>query len=126
MERIANACRHLAHGAPRSFFEAAQLFYLIFQLCGHDSPGPIDRMLYPHLKRDLDSGATSLEEAQEIVDCLWLKLEEKTAYGATIGGQLRDGSDAANALSLMCVSAIRRLRLLSPRTALRWHPGLSG
>ncbi len=124
LERIAVACRHLAHGAPRSFHEAVQLFYLIFQLCGHDSPGPVDRMLWPFLERDLRGNTVSEGEAQELVDCLWLKFEEKTAYGATIGGQQRDGSDASNPLSLMCVSAIRRLRLLSPRTALRWHPGL--
>ena len=125
LERIASACRHLAYHAPRSFHEAVQLFYLLFSLCGHDSPGPIDRTLYPYLKRDLDRGVLSTEEAQEILDCLWLKFEEKTAYGATIGGQLRDGSDAANELSTMCVRSIKRLRLLSPRTALRWHPGLS-
>ena len=125
LDRIASACRHIAHDPPRSFHEAVQLFYLVYSLCGHDSPGPIDRTLYPYLKRDLESGELSQEEAQEIVDCLWLKFEEKTAYGATIGGQLRDGSDAANELSQMCVESIKRLRLLSPRTALRWHPGLS-
>ena len=123
--RIASACWHIAHGQPRSFHEATQLFYLLFTLYGHDSPGPIDRYLYPTLKRDLESGALSPQQAQEIVDCLWLKFEEKTAYGATLGGQLPDGSDASNELSLMCVSAIRRLRLLSPRTALRWHPSIS-
>ena len=125
LERIASACQHIEHGSPRSFQEAVQFFYLIFSLCGHDSPGPIDRILYPYLQRDLEGGAISLEEAQEILDCLWLKFAEKTAYGATIGGQFRDGSDAANELSLMCVSSIKRLRLLSPRTALRWHRGLS-
>ena len=125
LERVAAACWHVAHGPPRSFHEAVQLFYLLFQVCGHDSPGPVDRYLYPSLKRDLETGATTREEAQEVLDCLWLKFEEKTAYGATLGGQLRDGTDAANELSLMCVSSIRRLRLLSPRTALRWHPGLS-
>ncbi len=125
LARMAQGCRHIAHDPPRGFLEAAQLFYFIFWLCGHDSPGPIDRYLYPALKRDLDADALCFDEAQEIVDCLWLKFEEKTAYGATIGGQLRDGSDASNELSLMCVSATRRLRLLSPRTALRWHPGLS-
>ena len=125
LEQIAAACQHIAHGQPRSFHEAAQLFYLIFWLCGHDSPGPVDRHLHPFLKRDLDAGAISAERAQEITDCLWLKFEEKTAYGATLGGQLRDGSDAANELSLMCVRSIMRLRLLSPRTAVRWHRGLS-
>ena len=125
LARIAESCRHVAHDPPRGLLEAAQLFYLIFWLCGHDSPGPIDRYLCPALRQDLDSGALTREAAQEILDCLWLKFEEKTAYGATIGGQLRDGSDASNELSLMCVDSIRRLRLLSPRTALRWHPGLS-
>ena len=125
LERIAAACRHIAHGSPRSFHEAVQLFYLLFSLCGHDSPGPIDRILYPYLKRDLDRGVLSIEQAQEILDCLYLKFEEKTAYGATIGGQKRDGSDATNELSYMCVRSIKRLRLLSPRTALRWHRGLS-
>jgi len=125
LERIAKGCHHVAHGAPRTFIEAVQLFYLVFYLCGHDSPGPIDRCLYPPLKRDLDNGAVSLDEAQEIVDCLWFKFEEKTAYGTTVGGQLRDGSDATNELSFLCIDAIRRLRLLSPRTAVRWHRGLS-
>jgi trans-4-hydroxy-L-proline dehydratase len=126
LARIASACRHVAHAAPRSFFEAVQLFYLVFLVYGHDSPGPLDRMLYPFLRRDLDNSSIRREEAQEILDCLWLKFEEKEALGATLGGQLRDGSDAANELSLMCVSSIKRLRLLSPRTALRWHRGLSG
>lgn len=125
LERIAAACHHIAHDPPSSFHEAAQLFYFVFCLCGHDSPGPIDRYLYPSLKTDLDTGNISREDAQEILDCLWLKFEEKTAYGATIGGQLKDGSDASNELSLMCVNSIRKLRLLSPRTALRWHPNIS-
>ena len=123
--RIASACRNVAHRAPESFHEAVQLFYILFVLNGHDSPGPIDQYLYPALKSDLESGTLPRDEAQEILDCLYLKFEEKTAYGSTIGGQHRDGTDASNELSLMCVSSIRRLRLLSPRTALRWHRGLS-
>ena len=125
LNTIAAACYHLAYCPPRSFHEAVQLFYLLFILCGHDSPGPIDRYLYPWLKADLESGAVTLPAAQEIVDCLWIKFATKTAYGATLAGQLRDGSDAANELSFLCLSSIRRLRLLSPRTAVRWHPGIS-
>lgn len=125
LERIAVACHNIAHKPPGSFHEAVQLFYLMFYICGHDSPGPIDRYLYPGLKKDLDAENISRVEAQEILDCLWLKFEEKIAYGATIGGQLRDGSDASNELSVMCVNSIKKLRLLSPRTALRWHPGIS-
>ncbi len=122
---IAGICEHVSEHAPRSFHEAVQLFYLIFWLCGHDSPGPMDRYLYPCLKHDLDRGAISIERAQELIDCLWLKFEEKTAYGVTIGGQLEDGSDACNELTHLCLDAIRRLRLLSPRTAFRWHEDVS-
>ena len=62
------------------------------------------------------------EAAQELVDCLWLKFEEKTAYGATIGGRLADGSDASNELSLMCVrSEQTKLNGLSARCRFtRW------
>ncbi|MFC1453541.1 pyruvate formate lyase family protein, partial [Verrucomicrobiota bacterium] len=101
------------------------LFYLLFLLNGHDSPGPVDRYLFPSLKRDFDSGALSRDEARMIVDCLWLKFEEQEAFGATVGGRARSGADASNELTLLCIDSIRRLRLLSPRTALRWHPGLS-
>ena len=125
LHHIAAICRHVAHSPPRSFHEAVQLFYLVFAICGHDSPGPVDRYLYPALKKDLDAGAIDLDSAQEIVDCLWIKFAEKTAYGATLGGQLRDGADAANELSFLCLDAIRRLRLLSPRTAVRWHRNIS-
>lgn len=125
LQQIAIACRHVAWHAPRTFFEAVQSYYLIFLLYGHDSPGPLDRILYPSFKCDVEQGLISLADAQGILDCLWLKFEEKEALGATIGGQLRDGADASNELSLMCVSSIKRLRLLSPRTALRWHRGLS-
>jgi formate C-acetyltransferase len=125
LETIAAACSHVAHRPPETFQQALQLFYLLFSLGGHDSPGPMDRYLYPALRRDLDAGALTHAQAQELLDCLYLKLADKICYGATIGGQLPDGRDASNELSLMCVDAIRRLRLLSPRTALRWHRGLS-
>ena len=125
LEQVAATCRHIAHGKPRSFRDAVQLFYFLFWLCGHDSPGPLDRTLYPALRDDLDRGVLTLDEAQELIDCLWLKLEEKTAYGATVGGQLADGADACNELTHLCLRAIGHLRILSPRTAFRWHPRVS-
>ncbi len=124
LQEIADTCEHLRQGTPRTFREAVQLAYFLFWLEGHDSPGQIDRYLGPALERDLAAGAITMDEAQEIVDCLWLKYEEKTAYGATIAGILPDGSDASNRLTGLCLESTRRLRILSPRTAFRWYRGI--
>lgn len=122
---ISRVCRRIAKHRPASFHETVQLYYLLFQLCGHDSPGPIDRTLYPSFKRDIERGLISEADAQCLVDCLWLKFEEKQAFGATLAGRRPDGSGAGSRLTWLCLDAIARLRLLSPRTAFRWHPGIS-
>ncbi|MEI6518639.1 MAG: pyruvate formate lyase family protein [bacterium] len=119
--KIATNCRHIAEKAPETFLQAVQLFYFLFTLNGHDSPGRMDQYLWPHLQRDLESGNLTIDEAQEIVDCLYLKLAEHICYGATLGGQLPEGGDATNTLTWLSLNSIQRLRLLSPRTALRWH-----
>jgi len=119
---IAAICRNLADGnAPASFREACQLFWFLFYLNGHDSPGRIDRYLGPALKRDLEAGILTMEAAQEICDCLYCKMAKQVAYGSTLGGQTFDGEDSTNEMTLLCLSSIRRLKLLSPRTALRVH-----
>ncbi len=116
-------CRHIAHHPPATFHQAAQLFEFLFLLNGHDSPGRLDQFLWPALARELAVGSLTLDAAQEIVDGLYLQLAERYCYGATLGGQLPEGGDATNPLTWLCLNSIRRLRLLSPRTALRWHRG---
>lgn len=114
-------CRRIADDPPATFLQAAQLFELLFLLMGHDSPGRMDQYLWPALERDLEAGTIDLDGAQEIVDCLYLKLAEHICYGATLGGQLPAGGDATNVLTRLALRSVRRLRLLSPRTAFRWH-----
>ena len=121
--QIAADCTHIASHPPATFRQALQLFYFLFMLNGHDSPGRMDQYLWPALQRELATGAITLEAAQELVDCLYLKLAEHICYGATLGGQLPEGGDAGNTLSWLSLNSIRRLRLLSPRTAYRWHRG---
>ena len=122
---MASICRYLAEGhAPTTFQQAVQLFHTLFLLNGHDSPGRMDQYLWPALQRELEAGTLDLERAQEILDCLYIKLAEHICYGATLGGQLAQGGDAVNPLTWLSLNSIRRLRLLSPRTALRWHRGM--
>jgi len=85
-------------------------------------------------KNDIESGALTLDEAQEIVDAFFLKINSfygggpqylvhmigaNTYHHATIGGVKKDGSDATNPLSYMVLESIARLRLHDPTISLR-------
>ncbi len=78
---IAARMRHLAHHPPRTFIEATQLVYTIhccLHLCGEPtSIGRLDQMLYPYLERQMTEGTLCEGLAQEIIDALWVKLDEK-------------------------------------------------
>lgn len=78
---IAETCRRVPEFAPRSFHEAVQSFwlmhYVMFSTGTNISCGRIDQYLYPALKRDLASNAITLEAAQELVDCLWLRFNDR-------------------------------------------------
>ena len=120
--KMADNCEYIADGhKPATFWQACQLFWFLFYLNGHDSPGRIDQFLGPALEAQLEADTLTPEEAQEITDCLYFKMAEHTAYGSTIGGLTRDGRDATNAMTWLCLDSIRRLRLTSPRTGLRVH-----
>ncbi|MBN2301820.1 MAG: hypothetical protein JXN60_04820 [Lentisphaerae bacterium] len=125
LEGMVHNCRFIAHNKPQSFRQAVQLYYLLFLVAGHDSPGPIDRILGPYLDRDLLDHRLTMDSAQLIVDCLWLKLHEKTAYWVTLGGQKSDKSDACGNMTMLCLKAIDKLQALSPQTVFRWHSGVS-
>ena len=81
LETIAGATRTLMHDAPQSFHEAVQAVWfanIAFQSTkSFQAVGRLDQFLWPFLQRDLERGAITLPEAQEIVDCLWLKWSEK-------------------------------------------------
>ena len=81
LSEIASICRWVPENPPRGFHEAVQFFWflhLIFHSTLNLIPiGRIDQYLFPFLRRDLDSGKMTLLRAQEIIDCLWLKFNER-------------------------------------------------
>jgi choline trimethylamine-lyase len=78
---IARVCRRVPALPPRTFQEAAQSFWLThYALSATNSAmadGRIDQYLYPALQNELERGALTLDEAQEIVDCLWLRFNDR-------------------------------------------------
>ena len=91
--------------------------------------GRFDQDLYPYLEKDLESGTLSRDEAQELLECLWIKLNFEsdlttdTCRNVTLSGQKPDGSDASNDLTYMCLDASSRLRLADPKINVRFHRG---
>ena len=147
LEQIERNCRNIAFGKPETFYEALQLTYfvqLVLQIesNGHSlSLGRLDQYLYPFYRADKDAGKIDDEFVMELLESVWLKLVSMkkirswshTRFSAggplyqnvTIGGQLRDGSDAVNDLSFLVLKSVGETKLTQPNLTVRFHPGLS-
>jgi len=94
--------------------------------------------MYPYYKKDIDRGAITVEEAQELIDCIWVKLNDINkvrdaasadgfaGYGMfqnlIVGGQNIHGMDATNDLSYMCLEASMHVPLPQPSISIRvWN-----
>jgi len=94
--------------------------------------------MYPFFKRDLDKGIITREYAQELLDCVWIKLNDLnkcrdcvSAEGFAgyslfqnliVGGQDKNGLDATNDLSFMCITATEHVFLPQPSFSIRvWN-----
>ena len=144
LKRIADACRWVPEHGARTFFEACQSFWFVQQLLqlessGHSiSPGRFDQYMYPYFRADIESGRETLESAQELIDNIWVKLNDLNkvrdaasakgfaGYGLfqnlIVGGQDEDGRDATNELSYLCLEASMHVRLPQPSLSIRiWN-----
>jgi pyruvate formate-lyase/glycerol dehydratase family glycyl radical enzyme len=134
LKEIADTCLWVSTEPPRTFREALQLYWFCCLAMAAESQscipiGRFDQDLYPYLERDLDAGETTLGEAQELLECLWIKLNFEsdlttdTCRNVTLAGQGPDGLDATNTLTYMCLDASHRLRLADPKLNVRFHGG---
>lgn len=141
---IAANCRRVPAKGASGFYEACQSFWFVQQLLqlessGHSiSPGRFDQYMYPYYKKDLDEGRITREEAQELMDCIWVKLNDlnkcrdaASAEGFAgyslfqnliAGGQDAQGRDVTNDLSIMCIQASMHVHLPQPSLSVRvWN-----
>ena len=144
LEMIAHNCRRVPAKGARTFHEACQSFWFVQQLLqlessGHSiSPGRFDQYMYPYYKHDMENGIITREFAQELMDCIWVKLNDlnkcrdaASAEGFAgyslfqnliAGGQNKDGEDVTNDLSIMCIQASMHVHLPQPSLSVRvWN-----
>ncbi len=145
LAKIARSCAHVPEYPARDFHEACQSFWFVQMLLqtessGHSiSPGRFDKYMYPYYKKDKDAGKITVEEAQELLDCIWVKFNDINkvrdaasadgfaGYGMfqnlIVGGQDEHGCDATNDLSYMCIEAAMHVPLPQPSISIRVHNG---
>ena len=141
---IAMNCSRVPAKGANGFYEACQSFWFVQQLIqlessGHSiSPGRFDQYMYPYYKKDLDNGNITREFAQELMYCIWVKLNDlnkcrdaASAEGFAgyslfqnliAGGQNKDGEDVTNDLSVMSIQASMHVHLPQPSLSVRvWN-----
>lgn len=141
---IAENCARVPEFGAENFYQACQSFWFVQQLLqlessGHSiSPGRFDQYMYPYYKKDLDSGLLTREFAQELIDCIWVKLNDlnkcrdaASAEGFAgyslfqnliVGGQDENGMDVTNDLSFLCINAAHHVFLPQPSLSVRvWN-----
>ncbi|MBQ9765391.1 MAG: glycyl radical protein [Lachnospiraceae bacterium] len=141
---IAKNCENVPENGANGFYEACQTFWFVqmilqIESSGHSiSPGRFDQYMYPYYEADIKNGKITREFAQELMDNIWIKLNDLNkvrdaasaegfaGYGLfqnlIAGGQNAMGMDVTNDLSFMCLEATLHVRLPQPSLSVRiWN-----
>ena len=144
LEKMIAGLEWIAVNPARTFWEACQqvmlyhLFLIIDNGPGVTSMGRFDQHTWPYLKKDLEEGTITMDEAQEYIDAFFLKLNTfyEGGFGkmtqtagvghigqhTTIGGVIPEtGEDATNPVSYMILETMARMKLHEPTISLRVH-----
>lgn len=137
--QIARVCRHVPAHAPRTFWEALQMYWFVHlgtitELNGWDamSPGHLDQHLAPFYEAETAAGTLDRDCAKELLSCFWIKVNNTPAppkVGVTaaesgtyndftninLGGLRSDGSDGSSEVSYIVLEVMDELRLLQPQ-----------
>ncbi len=127
--KMAEVCDQVPAHPARTFYEALQSVWFIHIMLGWEvgfhggqSVGRADQYLYPFYENDLQEGRLTQEQAQELIDCWFMRFSQMfsvmpagqaffmsnhtSAHHLGIGGLKADGNDASNALSYMFIEAM--------------------
>lgn len=146
LKEIADICRHVPAKPARSFHEAVQSLYFIHLIAQIESGGNsislgrLDKILYPFYEHDRGRGKISPEEAQLLIESMFLKMGEiwnvleetylpggegpegKTTQNIVVGGLRADGTDDTNELTWLILEAYADLRTVQPNFGIRINP----
>ena len=135
---IAENCKVVPAHAPKTFHQAVQMYWFVHisvttELNNWDaySPGRLDQHLNPFYERETEAGTLTREDAQELLECLWVKfnnqpappkvgitLKESSTYtdfaNINTGGINPEGQDGVNEVSYIIMDTMEEMQLLQP------------
>jgi pyruvate-formate lyase len=129
LRELARICAKVPAEPAETFREAIQCLWFGYLVAG-DGVGRPDVYLWEFYERDLAAGRITPERAQELIECLLIKVHAdhsesdgnvSSVQTLTLGGVLPDGADATNDLTRLFLQAIRSVRLLRPTIYVRAH-----
>ncbi len=145
--QMSRICAKVPENPPETFWEALQAVWIIhlgvlLETNGIAiSFGRFDQFMYPYYKHDIDNGILTKKQALELVESFFIKVNEicvfrswqgakffpgyHMAINLAIGGQTRDGKDAVNELSYICLDACENIKMPRPSLSVRWFSGTS-
>ena len=129
--KIVETCDRVPAHPARNFYEAVQSVWFVHVLHALDNehatgmgPGRPDQYMYPYYEKDSAERKLTKEEAQELIDCWFMRYSQyymfwrsdAGSYGThtphtpghhlDVGGLKPDGTDATNDLSYMFIEAM--------------------
>jgi len=144
LEDMAANCHVISGDAPKTFWQALQLFNFATTLIqiegnGHSiSYGRMDQWLNPFYEADMKNNEITKEFVLELIEVLYVKMNNPTklkdkgtvkvrngrGFGGeslTIGGIDKDGNDATNDLTMLMLEGSAHTRMMNPWVCVRMH-----
>jgi len=138
-ERVRESLKNVPEHPPADFREAVQSLWFLFcfqRLCGNwPGIGRIDEMLGPYLRKDLESGRITLDQARELLahfwinGCDWIGASDRPGSGdaqhyqnIVLAGVDRDGHEVTNEVTYLVLDVVEELRISDFPIAVRISP----
>ncbi|MEW6363149.1 MAG: pyruvate formate lyase family protein [Acidobacteriota bacterium] len=144
---LAQVHRRVPEHPAQSFREGLTTVWICWTAIHLENPnigmslGRLDRVLWPLYRHDVETGVITVQDAVDLICCLWLKIGDhvpmipetgEQLFGGTgsnqaitIGGVDRDGNDAVNDLTYVMLRATELMRLRDPNLNARYFPGVN-
>lgn len=130
---IGERLHRVAEAPAASFLDAVQLLWIThliesMNLGAALSFARFDQYMYPYYIHDIQAKTLEREDAAEILRHLWLKVNEpkmRTVQSLALAGVTRDGADASNELTALCLEVTGDLQLPYPNISVRAYDGVT-